>query len=184
MWTASTLSHNVLCGKHWHNSGGIKWTYMMSVVLINISPPGQNGHYFQIKFSNAFSWMKSFCILIRISLKCVPKDPINNIPALVQIMAWCQSGDKPLSEPMLAQFTDAYMRHWGRWGSCHMSIKHQGISDNWQFIYLLKTLLRVTIKNHKSSELLALWEMNPLVAGGFPPQRATDTKSISDVVVS
>ena len=29
------------------------------------------------------------------------KGPINNIPALVQIMAWCRSGNKPLSEPML-----------------------------------------------------------------------------------
>ena len=25
----------------------------------------------------------------------------NNIPALVQIMTWCRSGDKPLSEPMM-----------------------------------------------------------------------------------
>ena len=31
----------------------------------------------------------------------IPKGPINNISALVQIMAWCQSGDKPLSEPMM-----------------------------------------------------------------------------------
>ena len=30
---------------------------------------------------------EKFCILIRISLKFVPKGPINNIPALVQIMA-------------------------------------------------------------------------------------------------
>ena len=27
--------------------------------------------------------------------------PINNIPALVQIMAWRRQGDKPLSEPMI-----------------------------------------------------------------------------------
>ena len=40
-------------------------------------------------------------ILIKISLKFVSKGPINNIPALVQIMAWCQISDKPLSEPML-----------------------------------------------------------------------------------
>ena len=40
-------------------------------------------------------------ILIEISLKFVPKGPINNIPALVQIMAWCRPGDKPLSEPMM-----------------------------------------------------------------------------------
>ena len=35
------------------------------------------------------------------SLKFVPSDPINNIPALVQIMAWRRPGDKPLSEPMM-----------------------------------------------------------------------------------
>ena len=38
----------------------------------------------------------------RISLKFVPKVRINNIPALVQIMAWCRPGNKPLSEPMMA----------------------------------------------------------------------------------
>ena len=36
---------------------------------------------------------------------------INNIAALALIMAWRRSGDMPLSEPMLTQFTDAYMRH-------------------------------------------------------------------------
>ena len=30
-----------------------------------------------------------------------PKGPNNNIPTLVQIMAWCWPGDKPLSEPMI-----------------------------------------------------------------------------------
>ena len=36
-----------------------------------------------------------------ISLRFVPKGLINNIPALVQIMAWHRPGDKPLSEPMM-----------------------------------------------------------------------------------
>ena len=40
-------------------------------------------------------------ISIKISLKYVPKGPINNIPALVQIMACRQPGNKPLSEPMM-----------------------------------------------------------------------------------
>ena len=31
------------------------------------------------------------------------KGPINDIPALVQIMAWRRSGDKPLSEPMMVR---------------------------------------------------------------------------------
>ena len=38
---------------------------------------------------------------IKISLKFVPKGPINNIPASFQIMAWRRPGDKPLSEAML-----------------------------------------------------------------------------------
>ena len=37
----------------------------------------------------------------KISLKFVPKGPIDNIPALVQIMAWRRPGDKPFSEPMM-----------------------------------------------------------------------------------
>ena len=35
---------------------------------------------------------------MKISLKFVPKGPVNNIPALGQIMAWGKPGDKPLSE--------------------------------------------------------------------------------------
>ena len=42
-------------------------------------------------------------VLPRISLKFVPTVRINNIPALVQIMAWCRPGDKPLSEPMMVR---------------------------------------------------------------------------------
>ena len=40
---------------------------------------------------------------IKISLKFVPNGPINNIPALIQITAWRQPGDKPLSEPMMVK---------------------------------------------------------------------------------
>ena len=50
-------------------------------------------------------------ILIQISSKLVPRGPIDNKPALVQVMVWRRTGDKPLPEPMMAQFTDAYMRH-------------------------------------------------------------------------
>ena len=65
----------------------------------------------QATFSNPFSWIKNIGISIKILLKSVPRGPINNIPELVQIMAWPQPGDKPLSEPMMAQLTDAYMHH-------------------------------------------------------------------------
>ena len=55
---------------------------------------------FQTAFSNTFPW-KWKCMNFEISLKFVPKGPINNIPAMVETMAWRRSGDKPLSEPMM-----------------------------------------------------------------------------------
>ena len=51
-----------------------------------------------------FKWIfldENLWILLRISLKFVPKVQIYNISALVQIMAWRRPGDKPLSEPMM-----------------------------------------------------------------------------------
>ena len=50
-------------------------------------------------------------ISIRLSLKFVPWVSINSKQALVQIRGWRLIGDKPLSEPMMAYFIDAYMRH-------------------------------------------------------------------------
>ena len=50
-------------------------------------------------------------IPIQISLKSVPRSPIDNKPALVLEMAWRRTGGKPLPEPMMTQPIDAYMRH-------------------------------------------------------------------------
>ena len=68
---------------------------------VNSSPPGQNGRHFPDNIFKCIFMSENFCILIWISLKFVPKVPINNIPALIQIMAWRRPGDKPLSEPIL-----------------------------------------------------------------------------------
>ena len=52
-----------------------------------------------------------FCILIKTSPKFVLKVPIDKKLSLVHIMAWSWTGGKPLSEPVLTWFTDAYMQH-------------------------------------------------------------------------
>ena len=52
-------------------------------------------------------------IPIRISLKFVPRSPIDSKPALVRVMAWRRIGEKPLPEPVWTHTTDAYMRHYG-----------------------------------------------------------------------
>ena len=63
----------------------------------------QNGRH----LSDAiFKWIflnENVWILIKISLKFAPKCLINNIPALVQIMAWCRLGNKPLSGPVMVR---------------------------------------------------------------------------------
>ena len=56
---------------------------------------------------------ENFCIFFRISLKFVPSGTIYNKAALVQVMAWCRTGDKPLLWTNVDQFIDAYMRHSG-----------------------------------------------------------------------
>ena len=69
----------------------------------------QNGHHFPDGIFKSTFLNETVWILMIISTKIVPKGPINNIPALVQIMAWHQSADKPLSEPMMASVTAAYI---------------------------------------------------------------------------
>ena len=45
-------------------------------------------------------------ILIKISLKVIPKRSIDNMPALVEAMAYHPTGDKLLSGQMKAELTD------------------------------------------------------------------------------
>ena len=65
-------------------------------VDFNTLRPRQNGRHFAD--DKRIFLNENVRISIRISLKFVPKGPINNIPALVQIMAWRRSGDKWVSE--------------------------------------------------------------------------------------
>ena len=68
---------------------------------INTLRPRQNGRHFPDDIFKCIFFNENVLISIKISLKFVPKRQINNIPALVQIMAWRRSGDKPLSEAMM-----------------------------------------------------------------------------------
>ena len=68
---------------------------------LNTLRPRRNEQHFADDIFKRIFFNENVWISIKISLKFVPKGPINNIPALVQIMAWRRSGDKPLSEPMM-----------------------------------------------------------------------------------
>ena len=68
---------------------------------VNTLRPRQNGRRFADDTFKRIFLNENVRISIEISLKFVAKGLINNIPALVQIMAWRRSGDKPLSKPMM-----------------------------------------------------------------------------------
>ena len=71
--------------------------------LLNTLRLKQNGRHFTDDTFKRIFLNENVGISIKISLKFVHKGPINNIPALVQMMAWRRLGDKPLSEPMLVR---------------------------------------------------------------------------------
>ena len=82
------------------------WSLVMHICfswlsLVNTLRPTQEGRHFPDDIFNCIFLNENVRISIIISLKFVSRCPINNIPALVQIMAWHRPGDKPLSEPML-----------------------------------------------------------------------------------
>ena len=90
----------------WHRSlqdSPLSWCWFNALRL------RQNGCHFADDIFRGIFMNKTFYILIRRSLKFVPKGPIYNSQALVQIMVWHWIGDKPLSEPILTRITDTYI---------------------------------------------------------------------------
>ena len=77
--------------------------FVSSLVWRNLNSlrPTQNGRHFADDVFKCIFLNKNVWVSLKISLKFVPKGLINNIPSLIQIMAWHRPGDKPLSEPMM-----------------------------------------------------------------------------------
>ena len=70
-------------------------------MCVNKLRPRQDDPRFSDDILKYIFFNENIWISINISLKFVPKGPINNNLALVQIMAWRLLCDKPLSKPML-----------------------------------------------------------------------------------
>ena len=97
-------------------SNSLTWDYSIYTHLsFNTLRPRQNcchlpDNSLKLIFFNQNSW-----ISINISLQYISGGLINNNPALVDIKAWCQRSINPLFEPMMVQFTDAYMCYSAQW---------------------------------------------------------------------
>ena len=82
---------------------------------VNTLRPKQDGHHFPNDIFKCIFLNENASILIKISMKFVPWGSIDNIPALVQKMAWCRPGDKPLSEPMMVSLLTHICITWPQW---------------------------------------------------------------------
>ena len=78
---------------------------------VNTLRPRQNDRHFADDILICIFGNEKFFVLIKISLKFVPKGPVNNIPVLIQRMAWRRLGNKPFSEPMVVSFLCIYIRY-------------------------------------------------------------------------
>ena len=63
--------------------------------------PDKMAAIFRTTFSSGFPCMEMYELRLKFHWSLFRKGSINNIPALVQIMAWRRPGDKLLSEPMM-----------------------------------------------------------------------------------
>ena len=96
----------VIC---WHSS--LIPTSHLAKGWINTLRPRRNWRHIADDIFLCIFLKENNRIPIQKLLKYVLGGPIDNKPAPVQIMAWRRTGDKPLPEPMLTQFVDAYMQH-------------------------------------------------------------------------
>ena len=125
---------------------------------LNTLRPRQDGRYFADDVLKCIFLNENMWISLKIPLKFVPRGPINNILALVQIMAWCRPGDKPLSEPMLAfvpthiglcdtrpQWVNLNFGNLIIWHLCgNFDSRHQGVSPCLDYWNVLMFVARLT----------------------------------------
>ena len=125
------------------NDDSVHWCIYITNHL-NLSLPGQNGRHFTDDIFRCILGNEKFYVLINISLNFVPKGPIDNNPALVEIMAWCRPGDKPLSEPMMVNLLMYIYIIWPQWVKC------------WSHVYVYSTQtwssLGLTVQGHQQTQ--------------------------------
>ena len=124
--------------------------------LINTLRPRQLGRHFLDDIFKYIFLNDNLWILIKISLKFVPEGTINNIPALVQIMAWRRLGDKPFSEPMMARLpTHICVRIYASLGPNELNICIFVVRKDFQVTYLTIKQLILSILRGKILPILS-----------------------------
>ena len=119
---------------------------------VNTLRPRQNGCHFADDTFDLIFVNENVRISIKFSLKFVPKGPITNIPALVQIMAWRRPGDKPLSEPVMVSLLTHICVIRPQWVKQNKKITCMILHDGYLTLHAWKPCIEELMKFH-----LKLW---------------------------
>ena len=144
----------------------------INVFVIDILRPRQDGRHFPDDIFKSIFLNENVWISIKISLEFVPNWPINDIPALVQIMAWRRPGDKPLSETMMVSLPTHICVIWPQWVDRRKAVyiykRHQ------QPRYRLKSIkhntcnfIQTSFKFYKNIYIFCIWEPNSMRLSNF-----------------
>ena len=108
----------------WHFLAQVNWSLNPSAHKApsyygrtRLTHPPLTKWHFTDNISKCIFMNENFCILIWISLRFVPKGLIDNNSALIQVMVWWQTVDKPLPDPVhwrrYAALGGDELTHWG-----------------------------------------------------------------------
>ena len=155
--------------------------WLATSIAVKTLRPIQNGRHFADDIFQCVSLNGNVYISIEISLKSVPKGPMNNITSLVHIMAWCRPVEKPLSEQKIISLL---------YSASQNTLYHKDVNHLAEIISGYGNLVTVISQHCPSSHLLKvqkdahgpvaryakLWVAHaPGMPGTFsPPPRVSD----------
>ena len=157
-------------------------TALQMWALFNTLRLRQNGRLFADDTFKRIFLNKNIRISIEISLNFVPKGPINNIPALVQIMAWRRSGGKPLSEPMMVILLTHICVTRPQWVKCLLLfyiIKHHSASTTGTSFATragVESTVKPVYNDHLMGYFSAFWSSSRWPSQG-PPRWAPEGRN-------
>ena len=124
-------------------------SFSNAVLSFNTLRPRRTEQHFADEIFKRIFFNENVWITIKNSLKFVPKGPISNIPALVQIMAWRRPGDTPLSEPMLVSLPSHICVSRPQWvmGCFSSSVSEIALKDVTEIDHY-QTTTRYKLANH------------------------------------
>ena len=125
---------NMLTGntfQQWNGKYSIVLHIDLKTQMTTYMRPKQNGRHFADDIFKCTFLNENVWIPIKISLKFVPLGPINNIPSLVQILAWRRPGDKPLSRAMMVRLPTHICVTRPQWANVYLllSVTYRGFGE-------------------------------------------------------